>query len=49
MQHICPTIRNLTKKRFDELWQKHPKDPISVRMWVLENPELVFFYLEHAP
>jgi len=49
MQHICPTIRNLTKKRVDELWQKHPKDPISVRMWVLENPELVFFYLEHAP
>jgi len=42
-------IRNLTKKRADELWQKHPKDPISVRMWVLENLKLVFFYLEHTP
>ncbi len=42
-------VRNLAKKRADKLWQKHPKDPISVRMWVLENLELVFFYFEHAP
>ncbi len=24
--------RNLTKKKINELWQKHPMDPISVRM-----------------
>ncbi len=42
-------VKNLAKKRADKLWQKHPKDPISVRMWVLENPKLVIFYLEHAP
>ncbi len=42
-------VRNLAKKRVNELWQKHLKDPISVRMWVFKNPELVFFYLEHAP
>jgi hypothetical protein len=28
---------------------KNPKNPINVRMWVLENLELVLFYLEHAP
>jgi hypothetical protein len=28
---------------------KNPKDLINVKMWVLENLELVFFYLEHAP
>lgn len=42
-------VRNLTKKRVDELWQKHLEDPISVRMWILENVELVLFYLKHAP
>jgi hypothetical protein len=36
-------VRNLAKKRANKLWQKHPKDPISVRMHVLENPELKFF------
>jgi len=33
------------KKKMDELWQNHRKDPISVRMWVLN---LVFYYVEHA-
>ncbi len=42
-------VRNLAKKRVDELWQKHHKDPISVRMWVLENLNSVFFYVQHAP
>jgi len=27
-------VRNLAKKIANELWQKHPKDLISVRMWV---------------
>jgi hypothetical protein len=28
--------------------EKHPKDPISVKMWVMENPDLVFYYVQHA-
>jgi len=28
---------------------KHPKDPISVKMWVLENPYSIFYYVQHAP
>ncbi len=27
---------------------KTPQDPISVRMWVLKNPDSVFFYVQHA-
>jgi hypothetical protein len=42
-------VKNLAKKKVDELWQKHPKDPISVKMWVLENPNSVFYYVQHAP
>jgi hypothetical protein len=37
--------RNLVKKIIDELWQKHPKDPISV--WVLENPK--YFIMSNMP
>ncbi len=39
---------NLAKQRADELWQKHQKDPISVKMWVIENPNSVFYYVKHA-
>jgi hypothetical protein len=42
-------VRNLAKKRVDELWQKHLQDMFSVKMWVLENPKSMFFYIEHAP
>jgi hypothetical protein len=41
-------VRNLEKKRVNEVWQKHHKDPINVRMWVLENIDLVFYYVQHA-
>jgi hypothetical protein len=43
-------VRNLTKKSIDdhELWQKHFKDPINVKMWVLNNLNLVFYYVQHA-
>ncbi len=36
-------VKNLAKEQADELWQKHHKDSISVRMWVLKNLDLVFF------
>jgi hypothetical protein len=42
-------IKNLAKKWVDELWQKCQKDPFSLRMWVLENPKSIFYYVEHAP
>jgi hypothetical protein len=42
-------IKNLAKKWVDELWQKCQKDPLSLKMWVLENPKSIFYYVEHAP
>jgi len=42
-------VRNLAKKKANELWHKHPKDPINVRMWVLENHDSIFYYVQHAP
>ena len=39
-------VYNLCKKRAAQLWQKHPKDPLSVRMWKEENHENVFHYHE---
>jgi hypothetical protein len=41
-------IKNLANKRVNELWQKHPKDPTSVRIWVMENPKSMFYYFEHV-
>jgi len=46
---LSSDVRNLAKKQANELWQKHCKDPINVRMWVLENPDSIFFYVQHAP
>jgi hypothetical protein len=42
-------VKNLAKKLTNELWQKHRKDPINVRMWVLENLNSIFFYVQHVP
>jgi hypothetical protein len=28
---------------------EHPKDPICVMMWVLENLDSIFYYVQHAP
>jgi predicted cupin superfamily sugar epimerase len=36
------------KKRDNEVWQNHRKDPINVKMWLLENIDLVFYYVQHA-
>ncbi len=33
---------NLVKNIVDELWQKHPKDFINVRLWDLKNPKSAF-------
>jgi hypothetical protein len=37
-------VRNICRKRAEELWMKHLSDPISVRMWTLENLDSVFYY-----
>ena len=37
-----PDIRNIYNKRGEELWEKHPSNPINVRMWICENPNFVF-------
>jgi hypothetical protein len=41
-------VRNICRKRAEDLWEKHPSDPISVRMWAAENPDSVFYYQEHS-
>ena len=41
-------IKNICRKRAEDLWEKHPSDPISVRMWAAENAESVFYYQEHS-
>jgi len=41
-------IKNLAKKKTNELWQKHPKAPIGVKMLILENLDLIFYYVQHA-
>lgn len=32
----------------EDLWQKHEKDAVNVRMWKDDNPECVFYYQEHG-
>ena len=45
---LLPTdVRNICRKRAEELWMKHPSDPVSVRMWTRENHNSVFYYQEH--
>ena len=45
---LLPTdVRNICRKRAEELWMKHPSDPVSVRMWTHENLDSVFYYQEH--
>ena len=41
-------MQNLARKRADELWQKHPNETKSVKMWKIKNSEMVFFYQDHA-
>lgn len=41
-------VRNLARRRAEELWQKHPNETESVKMWKNKNPDMVFFYQEHA-
>lgn len=35
-------VYNLCKKRATQLWQKHPRDPLSDRMWKEENEDSVY-------
>ena len=37
-------IRNICGVRAQELYKKHHNDAESVRMWVRENREMVFYY-----
>ena len=41
-------VRNLARKCTEELWQKHLDETKSMKMWKIENPEMVFFYQDHA-
>jgi len=37
-------IRNICGVRAQQLYKKHDNDAESVRMWVRENPNMVFYY-----
>ena len=37
-------VKNIFRKRAEELWMKHSSDPISVRMWTTKNHDNVFYY-----
>jgi hypothetical protein len=41
-------VHNIAKKLAKELWEKHPRDALSVRMWTLENPDAFFYYNEYG-
>ena len=41
-------VRNICRTRAEDLWEKHPSDPIRVRIWTMENPGSVFYYQEHS-
>ena len=41
-------VRNICRKRAEELWMKDPSDPISIRMWTEEHLGNVFFYQKHS-
>lgn len=41
-------VKNLAKKIVIELWQKHPKDPISVKMWVWKT-QIHFLIMFNMP
>lgn len=41
-------VSNICRKRVEELWMNNIFDPINVRMWMLEHPNIVFFYEEHS-
>ncbi len=45
---LSSDVRNLAKKRANELWHKQPKDPINFRMWVMENHDSIFYCVQHA-
>jgi hypothetical protein len=35
-------VRNICRKRAEDMWEKHPSDPINVRMWATENHKRTF-------
>ncbi len=45
---LLSDVKDLPKNRAHKP-QKHHKDPISVKMWVLKNLDSIFYYVEHAP
>jgi len=44
---IMPSdVYNIANKLAKELWEKHPRDAMSVRMWTDENPSYFYHYRE---
>lgn len=46
---IMPSdVYNIANKLAKELWEKHPSDAMSVRLWTDENPDSWFHYREYG-
>jgi hypothetical protein len=41
-------VYNIANKLAKELWEKHPKDAMSVRMWTEDNPDSWYHYQEYG-
>ena len=45
---IMPSdVCNIANKLAKELWEKHPQDAMSVRMWTDKNPDCFYHYQEY--
>ena len=46
---IMPSdVYNIANKLAKELWEKHPNDAMSVRLWTDENPDCWYHYREYG-
>ena len=41
-------VQNLANQMATNLWNRHPNETMSVRMWNEANEDLVFKYQEHG-
>ena len=40
-------ILNIARKWYKLHYQKHRDDTISIQMWIMENPEAIFYHQEN--
>ena len=45
---LSSDVRNICRKRAEELWKKYASDPLVYVCGYMKNPNLVFYYQEHG-